>query len=267
MYYHQMINNTMSVSDFYTLWPNRIPRFYILTNDNETHDGFHYINGINHDDTRKHLWFFVDIQLLYYQSYAKNNIKYIREVSFDGIPDATILVMQGKCIADKLMLSPRRKFSGNPENYIAYLSPTDRCLEEVRQDGRALQYIPIQTEEICICAVSHIPEMLYMVKKQTRHICMEAVKRNGMMLRCVKHKTLDLCQVAVKNTPDALEFCTKQTEEMCRMAVRQNGLALRCVKHQTEVVCAIALQQNKRAIKYVKHLTPFLVKLLDYVLV
>lgn len=266
-YYHQVINKELTILEFYGLWPDRIPRLYALTNANENRDGYQYTTGANMDESMKNIKFFIDIQLLYYKSYTKNDIKYIREVSFNDLDNVKIHIDYGKCRTNKLILLSRRLFSHDPEHYIAYLSPINRCLEEVRQDGRALQYIPEQTEEICICAVSHVPEMLYMVRKQTPQICLEAVKRNGVMLHCVKKQTDKIRYPAVKNAAEALEFCDKQTEELCRIAVKKNGMMLRCVKKQTEVICAIALQQNKRAIKYVKHLTPFLVTLFDNILV
>jgi hypothetical protein len=89
------------------------------------------------------------------------------------------------------------------------------CLEAVKQDGKALQYVKKQTEEICLEAVKQNGRALQYVKKQTEEICLEAVKQNGRALQFVKEQTEQMCLEAVKQNINALDFVEKQTEEIC----------------------------------------------------
>ena len=63
------------------------------------------------------------------------------------------------------------------------------CLEAVKQNGYALEY----------------------VKEQTPEICLEAVKQNGLALEDVKEQTIDICLQAVKQKGRAIKFVKNQT--------------------------------------------------------
>lgn len=52
------------------------------------------------------------------------------------------------------------------------------CLEAVKQDGLALQYVKNQTEKICLEAVKENGDALEFVKNQTLQICGEDVNRS-----------------------------------------------------------------------------------------
>ena len=54
------------------------------------------------------------------------------------------------------------------------------CIEAVKQNGYALDYVKDQTETICIEAVKQNGDALQYVKNQTETICIEAVKQNGL---------------------------------------------------------------------------------------
>ena len=62
----------------------------------------------------------------------------------------------------------------------------EECLEVVKQNGYALQFVKDQTEEICLEAVKHNGFTLQYVKKQTEEICLEAVKQDIDALVYVK---------------------------------------------------------------------------------
>jgi hypothetical protein len=51
------------------------------------------------------------------------------------------------------------------------------CLEAVKQDGLALQYVKNQTPEICLEAVKQDGLALKFVENKTPEICLEAVKQ------------------------------------------------------------------------------------------
>lgn len=68
---------------------------------------------------------------------------------------------------------------------------TKYCLEAVKQDGYALQYVKNQTPEICIEAVKQDGYALRFVNNQTPEICIEAVKQNGAALQYVDKRVFE----------------------------------------------------------------------------
>ena len=77
---------------------------------------------------------------------------------------------------------------GEERNRIIGFDPENEelCLEAVRQDVYALQYVKEQTEEICLEAVRQDNYALKFVKDQTPEICLEAVRQNCYALKFVK---------------------------------------------------------------------------------
>ncbi len=63
------------------------------------------------------------------------------------------------------------------------------CLEAVKQNGHALEYVINQTPVICLAAVKRDGLALRWVKEQTFEICLEAVKQNGHALEYVINQT------------------------------------------------------------------------------
>ena len=80
-------------------------------------------------------------------------------------------------------------------------------LDQVKQNGYALQYVHNQTPDICL----------------------EAVKQNGYALRFVHNQTPEICLEAVKQDGYALQYVHNQTPEICLEAVKQDGYALKYV--------------------------------------
>ena len=67
----------------------------------------------------------------------------------------------------------------NPDNI-------NECLEAVKQNELALQYVKEQTPEICLEAVKEDGFALQYVKEQTPEICLAAVKKDKYALQYVK---------------------------------------------------------------------------------
>ena len=63
------------------------------------------------------------------------------------------------------------------------------CLEAVKRDGHALEWVKNQTHEICLEAVKQNGYSLGFVKNQTHEICLEAVKEDGLALKWVENQT------------------------------------------------------------------------------
>ena len=101
------------------------------------------------------------------------------------------------------------------------LDNEESCLQIIKQDGWALQYVKKQTPEICLEAVKQNGFALEYVENQTSEICLEAVKTSGYALAYVKNQTPEICLEAVRQDGDALYYVEKQTPEICRAAIAQ----------------------------------------------
>ena len=62
------------------------------------------------------------------------------------------------------------------------------CLEAVKNEGYALQYVKEQSETVCLEAVKNEGYALKYVKEQSETVCLEAVKRNSDALQYVKER-------------------------------------------------------------------------------
>ena len=177
-------------------------KLYRFTHKDENHNGFQYKDGLNID----HLEFnphgsgnpgglyFVDED--YILSYLVNTkFKWIREVTIPS--DARVYTDHQKYKCDKFILESRKHTS-------EYEIEKHKCLEAVKQDYRALQFIKEQTHEICLEAVKQNGHALQYVKDQTEEICIEAVKQNGWLLEFIKNQTDKICLEAVKQDGENL---------------------------------------------------------------
>ena len=66
------------------------------------------------------------------------------------------------------------------------------CLEAVKENGLALEYVENQTLEICLAAVN----------------------QNGCAIKYVEDQTLEICLVAINQNKRALKFIKYQIEEI-----------------------------------------------------
>jgi hypothetical protein len=89
------------------------------------------------------------------------------------------------------------------ERWIQTFSKSDGfqkvCLEAVKQNGHALQYVKKQTPELCLEAVKQNGFALQYVKEQTPEICLEAVRQNERALYYVKEQTPEIIKAAKEN--------------------------------------------------------------------
>ncbi len=127
------------------------------------------------------------------------------------------------------------------------------CMQAVKQNGYALEFVKNQTDELCMQAVKQNGCSLKYVKNQTDELCIEAVKQNGYSLIFVKNQTNEICMEAVKQYGWSLKYVKNQTDELCMEAVKQNGYSLIFVKNQTYEICIEAVKQNRESIKYINN--------------
>ena len=100
--------------------------------------------------------------------------------------------------------------------------------DEVETFGGPIQFVEIQTPELCRKAVNSRGEA------------------HGTAIQFIREQTAELCELAVKNDPDALSSVHEQfkTAKLCRLAVEVDGHTIESVPEQliTEELCLIAIQ-------------------------
>ena len=117
------------------------------------------------------------------------------------------------------------------------------CLEAVKQNGLALQYIKFgQTEDMCLEAVKQNKDAFQYSAYRTPKIMNEYKKKN-IFTQCWNCKR-------TRPTKEIL-LDASQTPELCLNAVKQNGLALKNVNVQTPELCLEAVKQNGLALEFV----------------
>jgi phosphosulfolactate phosphohydrolase-like enzyme len=256
-------------------------KFYRLTNETECHRGFQYTTGLNVDVLPFYptgecmvggLYFFSSRQLEHFYAYCKD-MKYIREVTFEGITAPQIYSEEGKYKCPSFVLSPRKPFYVDDPSlkldvlsmvsnythalrYVKEQTP-ELCMAAVSNDGYALRYVEKQTDEICIVAIfNNNRYALQYVNEQTHKLCLVAVSENGSALEYVKEQTPEICKAAVSNNAYALEYVKTQTHEICMAAVSNDGWVLRLVKEQTPEICMTAVSKDGESLRLVKEQTP-----------
>ena len=150
---------------------------------------------------------------------------------------------------------------GYPLLFILKNQNIELCMEAINQryyTCEAMKDIINQTDELCIEAVKNNGMALQFVKNQTPEICLLAVKENGMALQFVINQTHEICLSAVKGNGMALQFVINQTHEICLSAVKGNGMALQFIKDKeykllfiitninikSDNICSICISQN-----------------------
>jgi hypothetical protein len=114
--------------------------------------------------------------------------------------------------------------------YCGKLETAEQCLEAVKQNGYALEYVPdeFKTAEMYLEAVKqdsrytlqYVPDEL-----KTAELCLIAVKEDGMALESVpsKLKTAELCLEAVKRNDAALQFVPKKIAVQIKALLNDKG--------------------------------------------
>lgn len=73
-----------------------------------------------------------------------------------------------------------------------------KYMNQVKEDGSALEHINYQTSDICMAAIENDALALEFVKNQTPEICNKAIEKTGFAILYVKDQTDDLCVKAIK---------------------------------------------------------------------
>jgi len=139
-------------------------------------------------------------------------------------------------------------------------------LKAVKENGLMLKQVDNQTSEICLEAVKQNGKALQFVKmtsltltiSQYYSICLEAVKQNGKAFKHVKKGIVtqsqynQICLEAVKRNGNILEYIENQMMEVCLEAIKENPNALQYVKDQNAQICLEAIKLNYNVLKHIK---------------
>jgi hypothetical protein len=144
----------------------------------------------------------------------------------------------------------------NPYALEYVINQTEKiCIEAVQKSGDVLRFVRNQSNDICCKAVQQYPYALKYVINQNENMCIEAVKKSGHVLNYVNDQTYNICIEAVRNDGEALQYVNNQSHDICIEAVKNKGNALQYVKDQDETICIHAVQNNYKALQYVKNKT------------
>lgn len=138
---------------------------------------------------------------------------------------------------------------------LGFLSPRQRtphvCLEAVRQNGYALQFVEHQTEQICLEAVRQKGWALAYVHHPTPEICLEAIKNDGRAIEWVAHPTIEMSLTAIKTYPSWMSELTEMPESFYLEAVKRNPSVFPFIKNPTAKVLFEAVKQDGRLIQHI----------------
>lgn len=150
------------------------------------------------------------------------------------------------------------------------------CMIAVKQNEKALQYVPIELQTINICITAmyfhmNIGILDYIIDEKKREIVRSIyennkqyakdfydVKHNKRSLKTVNQQSEEMCLLAVKKNGSELIHVKDQTLEICMEAVKENPWVLKYVErhYQIEEICWCAIKQDVDTIKFIKDKTP-----------
>lgn len=257
-----------TVSELYNCYPDT--KFFRLTNEKESHNGFQYKSGLNEDTipfnpsgtcSRGGLYFFADYQVHTYKKYV-TDAYYIREVTFDGLEDVLIYDEGDKLKANKFNLGERELF----KDALKLIKHTpDNIKEFIKLNPESVKYVTNNLSYDSIISIlnnKNIAGLKYIKPDMiTMSICYTAILNNGLSLEYVPEEfhTYDICYLACKINGLSLQFVKqslfneKQLNDLYLIAINQNGLALQYVdkKLLTEKLCLEAVKQNSKAVEII----------------
>ena len=133
------------------------------------------------------------------------------------------------------------------------------CLEAVRKNGKALEFVPAKLKEeypeLCLEAVRKNGKAI-LFAPWTRELWLEAVRNDGDVIEYLPYRpeNKDIFLEALRNKGEALRhlYPRERTKDLCLEAVKNDGEALNFVpeKFKTLEMCVAAFQNNPAAIEY-----------------
>lgn len=206
--------------------------------------------------------------------------------------DASIVEFDDKAKANKLIIEsiiPIRQYI--QERYpVINGKYHPQILNWLREEPKFIQYIPEQSESLCMFALDKNCYAIHGIKKRTEQMYDLAISNDAHLIRLPlsdmslstelkqKYQKMAIVQFGyhlkqfkqkkrldsflVTSQQDVMEYLYKhhrdtikyipQDPAACLTAVKFNGLALKYVKEQTMEICTVAMTQNPACYKYVK---------------
>lgn len=162
----------------------------------------------------------------------------------------------------------------DPYSIIKYIHEKNVICQAIKEDIELLKYLDeYQNKEICLEAIKHNGLALQYVINKDYEICLEAVKQNGLAFMYVTDKFKEIEEIrleAVKQNPYMiismgnssknvwLEAINKEYElwDLCNITItdldliEKNALLLKYAK-QNKNICLTAVKRNILALRYV----------------
>lgn len=122
------------------------------------------------------------------------------------------------------------------------------CLHAVKENGLALQYVLNQTEEICNEAVRNDGMALQYVMAQTEQMCYDAIMHKPLAFKYVKNKTAELTEYAISEEPFNVKFASHVTPKMCKELIDNDPLSIFYLNNPPPELCLYAIKKDLRCI-------------------
>ena len=206
--------------------------------------------------------------------------------------DASVVEFDDKAKANKLIIEsiiPIRQYI--QERYpVINGKYHPQILNWLREEPKFIQYIPEQSESLCLFALDRNCYAIHGIKKRTEQMYDFAISHDAHLIRLPlsdvslspelkqKYQKMAIVQFGyhlkqfkqkkwldtslVTSQQDVMEYLYKHHRDTikyipqdltaCLTAVKFNGLALKYVKEQTMEICTTAMTQNPACYKYVK---------------
>ncbi len=170
-------------------------------------------------------------------------------------------------LVDESLLVELVKYDGMILEYILPRHQTSFvCIEAVKQNYFAIQFVHHQTPEVCIEALRQDEYGEHQIMKyiktvyQTYEVCMEGIKASyGNCLKFIANPTHEMIIVAIKENSTNIGDVDNQTPEYCMLAIEYDDgmgtLGHIEEKYQTPEICMAAIRKNPDELKDVVNQT------------
>lgn len=129
----------------------------------------------------------------------------------------------------------------------------DVCIKAVRNDGRAIKFVPYKHKDknMYMQAFDNKYALKFIDDLLSEELYIEAIKRGASLESC-KCQTPQICELAIDQNPCDLSYVMNQTYDLCMKAVRKRGWVLSYVRlNQTLEMCLSAVSNEGRVLEYV----------------
>ena len=126
-----------------------------------------------------------------------------------------------------------------------------RLNEILSEEPQLFKEFPIQTESLCLTAVTKDWTLLPYVRLQTKAICLAAVQSHGLALAHARKQSPEMCQLAIAQCPEAIQYVKRQTKELCLQAIEQDPWVLSLIRFQHKEICLAAYLKDPNVLSLI----------------